>query len=81
MVDRARIELATLRLQGERSPAELPARDWWRGEDLNLRRRAFQTRALPLSYLAVIGADGQDRTAVASLATRHSATELRPRCW
>ena len=27
--------------------------EWWQEEESNLRRRAFQTRALPLSYLAV----------------------------
>ena len=62
MVDRGRIELPTLRLQGERSPAELPARKWWQEEELNLRRADFQSAALPLSYLAVIGADREGRT-------------------
>lgn len=27
---------------------------WWQEEDLNLRRAAFQTAALPLSYLAIM---------------------------
>ena len=26
--------------------------DWWRWEDLNLRQRAYETPALPLSYTA-----------------------------
>lgn len=28
------------------------AKDWWRWEDLNLRQRAYETPALPLSYTA-----------------------------
>ena len=27
-------------------------KNWWRWEDLNLRQRAYETPALPLSYTA-----------------------------
>src|SRR5687768_1902616 len=36
-----------------RTGRSLSGRDWWRGRDLNPRPRAYESPALPLSYLAV----------------------------
>ncbi len=52
MVEKVGVDPTASILQGSTAPRCFP-RCWCQEEELNLRRAAFQTAALPLSYLGV----------------------------
>ena len=58
-------------------------RNWWRGGDLNSRPRAYESPALPLSYLAMLSAGSPDIIPISCLGCQsndaHRAQEKEAR--